>query len=67
MRARTSSGSGVLGGGGEPDEVAEEDGDDLALLLDRNSRSLINVAEQKPQNRKPSGFSLRRRADHEAS
>ena len=47
-----------LRGGGEADEVTEEDGDDLALLLHGAAVCSVRGAVQKPQNWKPSGFSL---------
>ena len=59
MRARTSSGSAVLRGGGEADQVAEQDGDDLALLLNRRQRGCsVSGAPQNGQNGNSPGSSL---------
>jgi hypothetical protein len=49
---------GAVRAGGEADQVAEEDGDDLALLERARRFGLGECAVQKPQNSKPSGFSL---------
>ena len=50
---------GGLRGGGEADEVAEEDGHDLALLVHAREPAARSAgAAQKPQNWRPSGCSL---------
>ena len=48
----------ALGGGGESDEVAERTETTLRSSWTGTAGRSINVAEQKPQNWKPSGFSL---------
>ena len=50
-------GIGRLRGGGEPDQVAEERGDDLALLGDRDGRDASSGVAHSMQNFAPSGFS----------
>ena len=48
----------LLGGGGEADQVAEEDGDDLPLLQPGRRPLGQRAAPQKRQNGNPPGFSL---------
>jgi hypothetical protein len=50
-------GVGVVGAGGERDEVAEQDRNDLAFL-GLGPRGLVQGVAQAPQNLKPSGFSV---------
>ena len=54
-------GVGRLRGGGEPDEVAEQRGDDLAFLGDGAGGSASSGVAHSCRTSRPSGFSCRRR------